>query len=131
MQQGQEGGAIQYLAKASWTQSMASRRLPLLALASALVAWSHLQLQLVPTAHAAPIYPRDGLGEVPLNSRETAAASSFSCELCKVVSGALELFLEEESSEEEIEKVIAEVCILLKIEDARVCKAAIVEFKVG
>lgn len=57
-------------------------------------------------------------------------SSSLSCELCKVVSSVLELYLEEDDSEEEIETILSELCVLLKIEDAHVCNSAVKEFKV-
>lgn len=87
---------------------------------------------------AAPAVPsgQDYLAPVVSQGQDNLAstlpgAGSFNCELCKVVSSLLELYLERDSSEEAIEELIGEICFLLKIEDKRVCDAAMVEFKVG
>jgi hypothetical protein len=77
---------------------------------------------------AAPIFTWSSLKS--LANTEGTTTVSLNCELCKVVSTVLELYLEEGENEEEIEKVIGEICTLLKIEDERVCNAAMVEFKV-
>ena len=83
----------------------------------------------VTAAEAAPItMPRQGLLKTGQKLQETS--TSFQCEFCKVVSSVLELYLEEDDSEEEIEKILSELCILLKIEDANVCNSAVMEFKV-
>ena len=73
---------------------------------------------------AAPIFPQGRSGTDTLGA-------SFNCELCKVVSSVLELYLEEGSTEEEIEEVIGQICILLEIQDENVCNSAMREFKVG
>ena len=69
---------------------------------------------------AAPVVPQSHSG-----------TSTISCDLCKVVSSVLELYLEKDSSEEKIEEAVGEICFLLKIEDKRVCDAAMLEFKVS
>lgn len=83
-------------------------------------------------ALAAPLPSRshqDPSHEAPKSSSASSVAVSFSCELCKVVSSALEVYLEQEGNEEEVEKVLGEICTLLRIEDKYVCDSMVAVFK--
>lgn len=64
------------------------------------------------------------------NRRTTRVMDEFSCEVCKVVSSVLELYLERGDQEEDIVKLMAKLCILFGIETDNVCNLAVEEFKV-
>lgn len=76
-------------------------------------------LLLPPPADAAPFIA------VPRRGND-----SLSCEVCKTVSSALELYLQEEHSEDEITEVLAGLCVLFKISDKHLCDAFVKEYKV-
>jgi hypothetical protein len=77
--------------------------------------------------NAAPIFTWGRLKSFA-NTGSTTAVSH--CELCKVVSTALEVILDDKDSEEEIAKVAGQICTLFKIEDKNICDSATMEFKV-
>ena len=52
-----------------------------------------------------------------------------SCSLCKMLTGVLHYFIDNEFTEEEVVKGITKICIDLKIEDQRVCYGVVREFK--
>lgn len=56
--------------------------------------------------------------------------STLSCEACKLVSDALEIYLKGKRTEEDIAKLVAQICIVLQIEDENVCDLVMEEFKV-
>ena len=91
-----------------------------------LLAWGCVCLLQSPGTEAAPL-SRPSTSQLSTAAR---ARASFNCELCKLTSGVLELVLEANSTEEEIMKVITDYCVFAKIEDERVCSAAIEEFRV-
>ncbi len=53
----------------------------------------------------------------------------LSCTFCKIATGLIQAYFKLESTEDEIVNVLTKVCIDLKIEDVRVCKGIILEFK--
>ena len=53
----------------------------------------------------------------------------ISCSLCKILAGFLHYYINLETTDDEIVKILTKVCIDLKIEDKRVCVAVIREFK--
>lgn len=84
---------------------------------------------LISPSEAAPI-GRDKV--LPPNSREKSSINvdgGFSCELCKVFAAVLETFMEKNSSEEEVVKLVRDFCILAKIEDELVCDQIAVEYR--
>ena len=54
----------------------------------------------------------------------------FECELCKIVSSALELYMEKNSTEEYLAEFLTKFCIVTRIEDKNVCDLVVQEFKV-
>lgn len=54
---------------------------------------------------------------------------SLECTACKVISGILEDLLELDTPEEDVAKLIREICIAEKIEDENVCSLVVEEFK--
>ena len=68
---------------------------------------------------------------LPAPERHIGPRSSISCDVCRTVSSALELYLEEERSEEEITQVLAGLCVLFRINDKHLCDAFVKEYKVG
>ena len=59
----------------------------------------------------------------------TGVEESLECEACKVFSNLLEIFLEQNSPEEDVAKLIKVICIVEKIEDENVCNSIVEEFK--
>ncbi len=73
-----------------------------------------------------------GLGLQALTTLEGKLAKigkGFSCEFCKVATGLVQSYLELETTEEEIVKLLTQFCIKFKIEDVNVCTGIIPEFK--
>ena len=89
-------------------------------------------------AYAAPLHSYESRGASTAGLKEKLVSSSEqlglgqdeSCEMCRVVSTVLDLYLEGKAREEDVAKLVAQICIILQIEDQNVCDLVVEEFKV-
>lgn len=63
--------------------------------------------------------------------KKLLTSSTVDCDVCKVGVSLIQTLLKLGESQDEIAKAITDLCEFLKIEDARVCKGIIPEFKVN